>query len=306
MSLNEETQARLCPRCGAREPILPDKPTWPVGWRCPTCNQAVAEADGIPMFAPELADTVSGFDPVSFAALAQIEDSHFWFVTRNELIVGLANRYFASARSYLEIGCGNGAVLRAVAESRRWDRIAGSDLHPTGLKHARARLPRKVELVQIDARKIPAVEAFDLSGAYDVVEHVADDESVLRGLRRATRTGGGTIIAVPQHPSLWSRADEIGHHQRRYRIGELERKLKRNGFDVLFSSSFTAVLLPLMALSRLKARTASDDTDVEREVAPGPTTNAVLKSLLRAEVWLTLAGMRWPLGGSRIVVARAI
>ena len=104
--------------------------------------------------------------------------------------------------------------------------------------------------MQMDARAIPAVDAFDLTGAFDVVEHVADDEGVLRGLRRATTAGGGTIIAVPQHPSLWSRADEIGHHQRRYRLGELEAKLRRNGFDILFSSSFTALLLPLMAVSR--------------------------------------------------------
>jgi SAM-dependent methyltransferase len=258
------------------------------------------------MFAPELADTVSGFDPVSFATLVKIEATHFWFVARNELIVGLTNRFFPSAKRYLEIGCGNGAVLRALANSRRWERLVGSDLHPTGLKHARTRLPREVELVQMDARAIPAVNAFDLTGAFDIVEHVADDEAVLRGLRGATAMGGGTIIAVPQHPSLWSRADEIGHHQRRYRLGELEAKLKRNGFDILFSSSFTAVLLPLMALSRLKARAAFNDADVEREIALGPTMNAMLKAILRAEVRLTLAGLRWPIGGSRVVVARAI
>ena len=258
------------------------------------------------MFAPELADTVSGFDPVSFAALAEIEAAHFWFVARNELIVGLADRFFSGARSYLEIGCGNGAVLRALAQSRRWDRLVGSDLHPNGLSHARARLPHGVEFVQMDARAIPAVNAFDLTGAYDVVEHVADDESVLRGLRRATKAGGGTIIAVPQHPWLWSRADEIGHHQRRYGLGELEAKLRRNGFDILFSSSFTALLLPLMAASRLKTRVTSHDADVERETALGPKANSMLKAILRAEVRLTLAGMRWPIGGSRVVVAHAV
>lgn len=297
---------RICLDCGARDPIRSSEPVWPMGWRCPACGEGVPDSEGIPMFAPKLADTVSGFDPVLFARLVDIEATNFWFLARNELIVGLANRFFPGAKRYLEIGCGNGAVLRAVAASRRWERLAGSDLHPTGLKHARARLPPEVELVQMDARTIPAVNAFDLIGAFDIVEHVADDETVLRGLRGATAEGGGTIIAVPQHPSLWSRADEIGHHQRRYRLGEMEAKLKRNGFDILFSSSFTAVLLPLMALSRLKARVASSDADVERETSLGPTTNAVLKAILRAEVRLTLAGLRWPIGGSRVVVARSV
>jgi SAM-dependent methyltransferase len=213
---------------------------------------------GIPVFAPELADTVHGFDPQAFDRLARVETKHFWFVARNELIIGLANRYFPNARRYLEIGCGNGAVLAALAACRTWDCLVGSDLHPTGLAYARRRLPCGVEFVQMDARNIPAIGAFDLTGAYDIVEHVAHDDSVLRALRGATSPGGGTIIAVPQHPWLWSHVDEIGHHQRRYKIGELEAKLTRNGFEVLFSSSYTVVLLPLMVFSRLKARATAE------------------------------------------------
>ena len=38
----------------------------------------------------------------------------------------------------------------------------------------------------------PAVGIFDLTGAFDVIEHIADDEVVLRGMRAATQTGGGT------------------------------------------------------------------------------------------------------------------
>jgi SAM-dependent methyltransferase len=249
---------------------------------------------------------MSGFDPASFAALAEVEATHFWFVARNELIIGLANRFFPNARRYLEIGCGNGAVLSALVASRHWEYAVGSDLHPTGLNHARARLPRNVELVQMDARAIPIINTFDLTGAFDIIEHVADDESVLHSLRQATTAGGGTIIAVPQHPSLWSRMDEIGHHQRRYRLGEMETKLGRSGFDILFSSSFNAVLLPFIALSRLKARYIPSDADVEREISIGPRTNALLKAILRAEVRLTIAGSRWPVGSSRIIVARAV
>ena len=305
MSVGEAPPQRLCLACGARESIGPGALVWPLGWHCPSCSRDTPERDGIPLFAPELADTVTGFDPASFGRLVEVEDAHFWFAARNELIVGLVNRFFSGASRYLEIGCGTGAVLRAVGASRTWARLAGSDLHPAGLAYARARVPRQAELVQMDARSIPAASAFDLIGAYDIIEHVEDDEAVLRSLRGAIADGGGTIIAVPQHPSLWSRADEIAHHQRRYKLGEMEAKLRRNGFDILFSSSFTAVLLPLMALSRLKSRAAGGDADIEREVAPGAMTNAVLKAILRTEVRLTLAGVRWPIGGSRVIVARA-
>jgi SAM-dependent methyltransferase len=258
------------------------------------------------MFAPDLADTVSGMDPRNFEALSKVEAEHFWFVVRNELIVGLIGKFFPGARGFLEVGCGNGAVLRAIAQSRPWERLVGSELHPSGLTYARKRLPTSVEFVQMDARNIPALDVFDVVGAFDVIEHIADDEAVLRGMRAATRTGGGTIIAVPQHPWLWSRADDIAHHQRRYRRGELEEKLSRNGFEVLFSSSFTALLLPLMAASRLKGRSRETDDDVTREFKLNRRINDVFIAILRAEIRMTLAGWRWPAGGSRVVVGRAV
>jgi SAM-dependent methyltransferase len=297
---------RQCLICHAIEPIGLNEPVWPVGWRCPACGHLTAQAESIATFAPELADTISGFDPKAFDELAELEAEHFWFVARNELIVGLATRFFPEARRFLEVGCGTGFVLRAIAGSRRWERLAGSELHPAGLAHARKRLPSEVELVQMDARNIPALGVFDLTGAFDVIEHIEDDEAVLRGMRTATQTGGGTIVAVPQHPWLWSHADDFAHHQRRYRRGELEAKLLRNGFEVLFSSSFTALLLPLMAASRLTTRKNEPDDDVFREFRLNRHVNDVFTAVLRAEVHMTLAGWRWPAGGSRIVVARAV
>lgn len=259
------------------------------------------------MFAPDLADTISGMDPRSFELLSKVEAEYFWFVVRNELIVGLVNKFFPGAQQFLEIGCGNGAVLGAIATSRSWQRLVGSELHPSGLAYARKRLPSEVELVQMDARDIPAQGVFDLIGAFDVIEHIADDEQVLRGMRAATQTGGGAIIAVPQHPWLWSRVDDISYHQRRYRRGELEAKLVRNGFEILFSSSFTALLLPLMAASRLVSRDdGGQHDDALREFRLNRNINDLFIAILRAEVRLTLAGLRWPAGGSRIVVACAV
>jgi SAM-dependent methyltransferase len=303
--MSKTIPCRRCLKCGAVEAVAGKEPVWPLDWKCSKCGSLVPQAEGIPMFAPQLADTVSGFDPKTFDELAELEAEHFWFIARNELIVGLAKKFFPGARRFLEIGCGNGAVLRAMAQSRPWERMVGSELHPSGLAHARKRLPAGVEFVQMDARQIPAVGLFDLTGAFDVIEHIADDEGVLRGLRAATQPGGGIIVAVPQHPFLWSAADDFAHHQRRYRRGELEAKLLRNGFEVLFSSSYTAWLLPLMAVSRLmqSGKQASEDA---YEFKLNPSVNRLFTAILRAEVRLTLAGWRWPAGGSRIVVGRAV
>ncbi len=54
-------------------------------------------------------------------------------------------------------------------------------------------------------------------------------------------------------PTL-SQVDDISYHVRRYRRGELSRKLADAGFEILFSTSYTVSLLPLMAASRLSPR----------------------------------------------------
>jgi hypothetical protein len=111
---------------------------------------------------------------------------------------------------------------------------------------------------------------------------------------------------VPQHPWMRSRADDIGLHQRRYERGELEAKLSRNGFEVIFSTSYTGLLLPLMIVSRLMGRGAENNDGIDGEFDLNPRVNRLFTAIVRAEVRLALAGFRWPVGGSRVVVGRAV
>jgi SAM-dependent methyltransferase len=299
---------RLCLYCGAAEVLAADDTVWTAGHACTSCGQAVPVEDGIPLYAAALADTVSGFDPADFARLAKIEIGHFWFVPRNALLGGLATRYAHGARRILEIGCGTGFVLAELAHRFPDARLVGSELHPSGLLIARERLGMRAAFAQMDARAIPAEAVFDLIGAFDVIEHIEEDEVALAAIHRALAPGGIAIIAVPQHPWLWSEADDVAHHARRYSRGEMNEKLRRAGFDVVFSTSYCALPLPLMmasrAIARFRQRAGKASQRSEVEAAPPRLVNAALRSLLRAEVALGMAGLRFPVGGSRVVVAR--
>jgi SAM-dependent methyltransferase len=310
---NSMTSAlRVCPRCAAVDLIKNTEDVWPTGWTCWQCGHVVPSHDGIPMFAPELADTESGFDPADFAVLASVEREHFWFEPRNRLITSLIIRYFPTATRLLEVGCGTGMVLSAIAELRPWRRLVGSELHPAGLVEARRRLGDRARFVQMDARVIPSRNAFDVAGAFDVIEHVVEDEKVLIAMRDAIVPGGGIILAVPQHPSLWSDVDERAHHVRRYCRGELEEKLESVGMKVVFSGSYTVLLFPLMAMNRIlrgrkrRSEKAAESREVGRlrmEFRLPRILNMLARAQLQAEVSMTLAGMRFPFGGSRVVVA---
>lgn len=282
----------LCLACGRTH----DGP----GLHCPSCGAGPASVDGFPAFAPELAAAVEGFDPAAHAVLARSEDGHFWFQGRNRLIVERLLRHFPLARDYLEVGCGTGCVLQAVANAIPALRITGSEVLSAGLIYAAQRVPG-ARLLQMDARHLPFAQEFDVIAAYDVLEHIREDEAVLAQLHRALKPGGGLLLTVPQHGWLWSRQDEIAHHVRRYERGELEAKLRRSGFEIIYSTSFMAPLLPLVWWSRRGRGRGADIAD--REMAPGAVVNFVLGAVLCLERLILRFGVRLPVGSSRLVVA---
>jgi SAM-dependent methyltransferase len=271
------------------------------GWTCPRCRWTPPTHDTWPVFAPDGAGDDHGISPESFAALARLESGHFWFRARNRLLVWAIRTYFPAATALLEVGCGTGFVLTGIRAALPGLALAGSELKTAGLAFARTRLP-DVPLLQTDACRLPYADEFDVVGAFDVLEHIADDEAALRQLFRATRPDGGIVLTVPQHPRLWSVVDERSFHHRRYRRAELVGKVERAGFRVVRATSFVTALLPLVWLSR--ARQNRDGFDVESEFRVSPLANAVLESIMSVERTLIRAGVSWPVGASLLVIAR--
>jgi SAM-dependent methyltransferase len=247
----------------------------------------------------------SGPDPYDvslFEALAEAEPHSFWFRARNRLIVSTLRRHFPEARSLLELGCGTGYVLEALHAAFPALRLVGSELYEEGLAVARRRLP-DVELVQLDARELPYRDEFDVVGAFDVLEHLDEDEVVLEQAFAAVRSAGGVLLLVPQHPRLWSAMDDVAHHVRRYTRSELVGKVRRAGFEVERATSFVSSLLPAMAASRAARRLLRRPYDPVAELRPGPL-NGVFERILDGERRLIERGVSLPAGGSLLVVGR--
>lgn len=300
--------SRHCPACGCASTIPESQNLWPPNWVCPACRQTLPNAHEFPLLAPLLDEVDEGFDLDNFSHLAEVEPRHFWFRSRNELIRWLISKYAPHAHRALEIGCGTGFALHALRAALPTSTIAGSELHSRGLLTARLRHGSAVELFQMDARKGYLTNALDLIGAFDVLEHIPEDEEVLCQIAQMLKPGGILIATVPQHTWMWSTADDIALHQRRYRPGELAEKAERAGLQTLYTSSFVTLAFPLMMASRILERIRPQNLSLAelcaKEYRISDAANGFLLALCRMEHRLRRAGLPLPFGGSQILIAQ--
>jgi SAM-dependent methyltransferase len=102
---------------------------------------------------------------------------------------------------------------------------------------SRAALSRLVEQdgigTQASAAALPFQDAvFDLVMAMDIIEHVVDDEAVLREVARVLRPGGALVISSTLHPDSWTSFDDVVGHFRRYLPQELLARLAHHGLPL--------------------------------------------------------------------------
>ncbi|HEY6986027.1 MAG TPA: class I SAM-dependent methyltransferase [Rhodanobacteraceae bacterium] len=244
----------------------------------------------------------ASYDPAHFARLFRLEEKSFWFRGRSDLIEWALTRYFPKTGTLLEVGCGTGYVLKRLSRAFPEVALAGSELYVEGLVFARARLGDAASLFQADATALTDRGAYDVIGAFDVIEHIEDDRRVLSNLHAALRAGGGLLLTIPQHAWLWSATDVAARHVRRYSRRDLAEKLDAAGFDVLRMTSFVTLLLPAMLLARRRKRDGM--AEVEAELDLPDAVNAIGYAALRLESFLIRRGANLPVGGSLLAVAR--
>jgi SAM-dependent methyltransferase len=131
-------------------------------------------------------------------------------------------------RSVLDVGCGSGDNLAALARALPHLELCGADLSPEALALA-ARCAPGVRLRELDVQRDKLDEHFDLVMAVYLIEHLADDVAALRNM--AAMANRWVLVTTVRGRMRRSEA-AIGH-LRNYSDGELRRKAASAGLEVL-------------------------------------------------------------------------
>jgi SAM-dependent methyltransferase len=199
----------------------------------------------------------------------------------------------------LDVGCGTGVTGLSFAGDGR---VFGVDSSALAVDFARQRGLERI--AQSVGEGLPFLSGqFDLITSSDVLEHIEDDEAVLREMARVARPGGLLVIVVPAFPTLWSNRDERLQHKRRYRRRDLAARVARAGFDVLRSSYCDSFLFPPLWLLVKSRLLTGDDPQMRLDVAPTTPLDPLWLTLARIERAL-LPRVDMPAGASALCIAR--
>lgn len=232
-----------------------------------------------------------------YAAHVPLERSDFRFVALSEHLAARLR-----GRRVADLGCGTGALARALAE-RGCEVLA---VEPDARIHALAAaepLPPGMRLLHSGLTELPPgeLESRDDVLLIDVLEHIEDDRGTLARLRERMRPGAQMLCLLPALEPLYGQRDRSQGHHRRYSEAAARRLFASCGFASVELSYWNLLGVPVYwffekALGRPVPETM-------RKGRRGPLEAALNASLL---AWFRLVENRLapPLGLS--LLARAV
>ena len=101
-------------------------------------------------------------------------------------------------KTWLDVGCGTGALLAVIREQRKDVQLFGIDLSEEMIKVARAKLGEKADLRVSDSERLPFEDRkFDLITCTFSFHHYPHPVEALIEMKRVLSQGGVLIIADP-------------------------------------------------------------------------------------------------------------
>jgi SAM-dependent methyltransferase len=218
-------------------------------------------------------------DDRAYTLQYQVEKEHWWYRARKEILLHYLDRRLGGRRgmSLLDVGCGTGALLEALA-----GRYQAVGLEPSERAVEFCRLRGLSMVRQGTPETYVPPRRFDLATMFDVLEHIPDDAGTLRRIHGFLTPGGHLLLTVPAYRFLWSPQDDAVHHLRRYTLRPLRALVEAAGFTVLHMTFFNTLLFPAALVRRLTARGVPDEALRDLEL-PGPALNRLLHAVFAFE-----------------------
>ena len=234
------------------------------------------------------------------------ERNHWWFKARFSILQQyiLKNIYQGIPLKILNIGVATGATTQMLMT---FGSVTSIEYEKSCIDFVEEKLPFEVQEGSI-LNLYFQDQYFDLVCAFDVIEHVEDDQLAVREMYRVCKPSGNCLITVPAFMHLWSEHDLINHHFRRYTYRGLNSILI--DLNPIYISYYNMLLYPFIltarVISRIVHKSAHDNklkSDFEK-FTPGSFIDSILYKVFISESFWLSKRIKLPVGVSLIACFR--
>jgi 2-polyprenyl-3-methyl-5-hydroxy-6-metoxy-1,4-benzoquinol methylase len=176
--------------------------------------------------------------------LERIEENDFWSKVKVKLILDLVE-----GTKVLDVGCGSGRLSKILLD--RGYSVVATDTDWRAVEIAKK---KGIAAFLSDITYSKTDEKFDCIILGDVLEHIENDNSVMKKIHNMLKTNGCIVINVPSYPFLFGKHDVALGHKRRYSDNELKTKLKAAGFKIECFRHWNLLAFPITVLTKISKK----------------------------------------------------
>lgn len=189
-------------------------------------------------------------DNTYFKEYYKLERTHWWFTARKEILESqIKNICDEKKIKILNVGVATGSTSEMLS---RYGDVTSVEYDSTCCSFLRNEL--QMQVTEASITELPYEnDTFDLVCAFDVIEHVEEDETAALELKRVCKPGGYVFCTVPAFKFLWSNHDDVNHHIRRYTATQFKKLFDKNG-RIIFQSYFNTLLFLPVSIFRLLSK----------------------------------------------------
>jgi len=194
------------------------------------------------------------FDQDQADTLLDNDSDHWWFRAKARIVADLLRQHLPPVRKgdvLVDLGAGAGGVTAGLG----WPPELAVAVEGSRLLAHRAHSHHRLQAVAASGEHVPLADGRAAAVTLlDVIEHLERPGRTLAEAHRVLRPDGVLIVTVPAHAWLWSGADDLLGHVKRYTRPMARREVTAAGFDVRFCSHvFSWLVPPMWALRRLSS-----------------------------------------------------
>jgi SAM-dependent methyltransferase len=239
-------------------------------------------------------------DPQIYTLHRENEKEHWWYKGRRKIISSLISNKFKKSKKLkiLDFGAGSGTNTLMLSE---YGDVFVFEKDKKSQEYLKKKF-EKTDNIHI-LEEINNNESYDLIIATDVMEHIKNDNEVIKYLSDLLKKDGNILLTVPAYNFLFNERDKFLGHLRRYN-SKMIKKLTEKYFTTeklsyynffLFFLSLT--LFCLVKIFKIKSFITS------AEETPNLVINNLLCKIFSAERFF-LKYLNFPFGNSIIYFAR--